>query len=102
VRVADHELDAGQAARDQPAQERQPPGAVLGAGDVQAQDLPVPVGVDPGRHERVHVHDPAVLADLDRERVDPAERVRAGVERTLPEGADLGVEVGSHLADLGT
>ena len=42
VVVAGHQLHAGQAAGDQAAQERQPPRAVLGAGHVDAEDLPVP------------------------------------------------------------
>ena len=100
MRVADHELDAAQAAGDQPAQKRQPPGAVFGAGDVQAEDLAVAVGVDPGGDQGVHVHDPAGLADLDRERVDPDVRVRACVERALPKRGDLGVKVRGHLRDL--
>jgi hypothetical protein len=68
--VADHELHPGQSAGDQPTQERQPARAVLRAGHVQAEDLLVPVGIDTGRHEGVHVDHPPVLADLDRQRVD--------------------------------
>jgi hypothetical protein len=100
VGVGDDQLDPGQPARDQAAQERQPPGAVFGAGDVQAEDLAVPVGVHPGRHEGVHVDHAAVLADLHGERVDPDEGVGPLIERALAEGGDLGVEVGGHLRDL--
>src|SRR5262249_35678200 len=42
VRVAGHQRHAGQAARGQVTEERQPPGAVLASGDVQAQDLRYP------------------------------------------------------------
>ena len=59
------------------AQERQPAGAVLGGGDVHAEDLAVPVGVDADGDQRVDVDDPAALADLLGQRVDPDERVRA-------------------------
>src|SRR5215469_759752 len=61
VGVAGDQGDAGQAAGGQVAEERQPPGAVFGSGDVQAQDLPVPVGVHAGGQQGVHVHDPAAL-----------------------------------------
>ena len=47
VRVGGDQRDAGQAAGGQVPEEPQPPGAVLGSGDLQAEDLPVPVGVDP-------------------------------------------------------
>ena len=42
VGVGGDQLHAGQAAGDQAAQERQPARAVLGAGHVDAEDLPVP------------------------------------------------------------
>jgi hypothetical protein len=73
VRVGDDELDAGQAAGDQSAQECQPAGAVLGGGDVQAEDLAVPVGVDADRDQRMTVDDAAALADLLGQCVDPDE-----------------------------
>ena len=58
VGVGGDQGDTGQAAGGQIPEERQPPGAVLGAGDVQAQDLPVPLRVHPGRQQGVHIHDP--------------------------------------------
>ena len=79
--IGDRQRDPGQAAGHQAAQERQPAGAVLAGDDVQAEDLPVPVGVDPDRDQGVHVDGPAVLADLLGQRVQPQERVRAGVQR---------------------
>ena len=45
VGVGDNQLHARQAAGDQAAQERQPPGAVLTRGDLQPEDLPLPIGV---------------------------------------------------------
>ena len=81
VGIGDDQLDPGQAASDQPAQQRQPAGAILAGGDVEAEDLPVPVGVDPGRDERVHVHHLGVLADLDPQRIDPAEGVWCAVPK---------------------
>jgi hypothetical protein len=79
----------------------QPAGAVLGGGDLQAEDLPVPVGVDPGGHQRMDIDHPAALADLEHQRVGGEEGIRPAVEWPVPEGRDLGVEVTSHLADLG-
>ena len=93
VRVGGDQPDAGQAAGDQVAEERQPAGAVLGGGDLQAEDLAVPVGVHAGREQGVHVDDPAALADLQHQRVRGDERVRAGVQRPGAERLDLLVEL---------
>jgi hypothetical protein len=90
VRVTDHELDAGQAA-GQPAQERRPARPVLPGSYVEAEDLAVAVGVDGGGDQGVHVDHTAVLADLHRQCVDPAERVGPGVQRPVAECRDLGV-----------
>jgi hypothetical protein len=57
----------------------------------------VPVGVDAGGDQGVDVDHSAVLADLNGQSVGPDEGVRAGVERTLAECADLPVEVRSQL-----
>jgi hypothetical protein len=78
VGVAGDQGDAGQAAGGQVPEEPQPARAVLGAGDLQAQDFPVPVCVHPGRQQRVHVDHPAALADLQHQRIGGRERVRAG------------------------
>ena len=61
VGVAGDQFDPGQAAGGQRPQERQPARAVLGGGDVDAQDLAVALGVDPDRDQRVHVDHPARL-----------------------------------------
>ena len=53
VGVGGDQRDPGQAAGDQVAEERQPAGAVLGGGDVEAEDLAVPVGVDAGGDQDV-------------------------------------------------
>jgi hypothetical protein len=57
-------------------QERQPSRAVLGGGHVQAEDLPLAVGVDAGGDQGVHVDGTAALADLLGDRVASAGRVR--------------------------
>jgi hypothetical protein len=85
VGVGGDQLHAGQAAGGQAAEERQPPGAVLAGGDVQAQDLPPAVGIDPGGDEPVHQHGAAALADLHGHRVGLHQPVRPGVQRPGPE-----------------
>ncbi len=57
----------GQAAGREVAEEGQC--AVLGGGDLQAQDFAVTVGVDTGGYERVHVDDTAALTDLQHQGV---------------------------------
>jgi hypothetical protein len=96
VVVAGHQLHAGQAAGGQAAQERQPPRAVLGAGHVDAEDFPVPVSVDTGGDQAVHIHGAAALADLLRQRADPAERVRPAVQQPVPEGLHQLVQLRRH------
>jgi hypothetical protein len=49
-----------QVAGGQSAQERQPPGVVFGAGDVQAKEFPVAVGVDAGGDQGMDVDSVAV------------------------------------------
>jgi hypothetical protein len=68
-----------QAAGGQVTEERQPARAILTGGDLHAQDLPVSVGVDPGRNQHVHRHHPATLSDLEHERVGCHERERPGL-----------------------
>jgi hypothetical protein len=62
VGISGDQGDPGQAAGGQVPEEAQPAGAVLGGADLQAEDLPVPVGVHPGREQGVHVDHPPALA----------------------------------------
>jgi len=73
VGVGDDQRDPGQAAGHQGPQERQPAGPVLGADDVQAQDLALAVGVDPDGDQGVHDLAAAVLTDLLGQGIDPDE-----------------------------
>ena len=61
----------------------------------------MPVGVDAGGDQGVHVDHATGLADLHRERVCGHERVRAGVQRAGPERLDVRVELARHHRDLG-
>ena len=51
----------------------------------------MPVDVDPGGDQGVHVDHSAVFADFDGERIRPDKGVRAGIQRALTESADLRV-----------
>jgi hypothetical protein len=100
VGVGDHQLDPGQAASDQRAQKRRPGGAVLGRTDIQAQHLPMAIGIDSGGNQCGGVGDPTTLADLDHQGVQPHKGIRAGVQRPVaPRGNDL-IELGAHPGDL--
>jgi hypothetical protein len=102
VRVGGHELDSGQAAGDQIPEEAQPAGAVLGAGDLHSEDLPVSVGVHSGRHQRMHWDHAPALTDLEHQRVGGHERERPSLsQRPGAELLDVGVELGGHVRDLG-
>jgi len=100
VGVGDDQLHAGQAAGDQAPQERQPAGPVLARSHLEPEDLPMPVGVHAGGDQGVHVDHPPVLADLHPQRINPAERVRPGIQRPVAERGDLGIEMAGHLRHL--
>jgi hypothetical protein len=100
VGVGGDQRHAGQAAGGQVAEERQPAGAVLGGGDLQPEDLPVPVSVHAGREQGVHADDAAALSDLQHQRVGGEERVRAGVQRPGPEVLHHRVQLGGHHRHL--
>lgn len=100
MRVGGDKLHARKTTGDHVAPERDPPGAVLGAVDLHAQDLAVAVGVHARRDQHRDLHDPATLADFDGQRVGGDERVRAGVERSGAERGDLRVEILRHLRHL--
>jgi transposase-like protein len=106
VVVTGRQRDAGQAAGDQAAQERQPPGPVLTAGHIHAEDLPVPVGADPCGDQAVHVHCAAALADLIGERDENGHRlaVRNGTAepRTVLTSAGAVEVVASRVNDKRT
>ena len=100
VSVRDDQPHPGKSAGRQRPQESQPAGPVLLRRDLQTEDFPLPVGVDADRDQGVHVDGAAGLPDLDGQRVQPHERVRATVQRPVTERLDLRVEVGGHLRDL--
>ena len=101
VGVGDDEGHPGQPPGHQAAQKRRPARPVLGGDEVETEDLSVAVGVHPGGHDDRHVHDPAALAHLLGEGVEPDVGVGTGVEGTVAEGGHLLVEGLGELGDLG-
>ena len=100
VGIGGDQLDPGQAAGVQAAEQGQPAGLGLGRADVDAEDLAVPVSVDAGGDQDVGVDHPATLTDLHRQRVRGHERIRALVQRAGPEGLHMLVELSGHHRDL--
>ncbi len=99
--VGDDEGDPGQPPGDEAAEERRPARSILGGDHVDAEDLAVAVGVHAGRDHRRDRDDPAALAHLVEERVEPEVGVGALIEGAVPELGHLLVEVLRELGDLG-
>ena len=99
VRVGNDDLDAGEAALDQRAEEAAPERLRLALTDVEPDHLPVAGLVDGvGEHERL-LHDPAAVPDLLDLRVQPQVGV-AALQRPVPEGLHLLVEPRTDPRDL--
>jgi hypothetical protein len=97
--VGGYQRDAGQAAGHQVTEERQPAGAVLGRADLQAEDLPEALGVDPGGDQACTFTVGPLCRTLSTS-VGGHECVGASVQRPGPKRRDLPVEVLGHLTDL--
>jgi hypothetical protein len=70
--IADDEPDAREAPLDEGADEGRPGAAlVVACRQLEPEDATLTVAADAGGHERGHVHDPAVITDLDVRRVKP-------------------------------
>jgi hypothetical protein len=115
VRVRDHQLDPGQAATLELAQELDPEGLGLRGADRHAEDLAPAVSIDRDRDGHRDRDDAPGLAHLDVGRVDPeigrlpwSERVGAplpnptgqSLDRPLEEGLDALVDLTAQAADL--
>jgi hypothetical protein len=92
VGVGDHELHAGQATGHEATQEGRPARSVLAGHDVDAQDLPLAVGVHGRGDDGRHVDDPASFPAALRECVKPHVGVGPLVERPVAERLHLLVE----------
>src|SRR4030095_1127517 len=77
VGIADHQLDPGQAARNEGAQELVPERAVLARADVEPEHLPLAVAIDSDREYHRHRDDPPAAAHLHETGIQPDIRVSA-------------------------
>jgi hypothetical protein len=100
VSVGGDQLDAVQATSDQAAEEAGPARAVLGGADVQPEDLPMALGVDRGGDQDRGRADPPALTHPHAQRVDPQQRVGAGVQRPVAPGVDQLIQLGADPRDL--
>ena len=100
VGVGDNEGHPRQPPGHQSPEESGPPGSVLGGDEVDPQDLPVPVGVDPGGDNDGHVHDPATLSDLLGQGVHPEVGVGTGIEGPVRKDVTVSSRI-CQLGDLG-
>ena len=101
VGVGDHQRRAGQPSSHQAPQERQPPGTILGGDHVEAEHLPMSLGIDPHGDHDGHIDDAAVLAHLLGQGVEAHVGVGTAVEGSGPERRHLGVELFGHAGHLG-
>jgi len=100
VRVRGHELDAGEAAGDERAQEGEPGRPVLLRDDVQAERLAVALGVDGDGVHDAGVDRAAALTALDHERIQDEVRIRGALERAGAEVLDDRIERLGQPRDL--
>ena len=100
VSIRGDELDAGETAGDERAQEGEPGGAILGGDDVEPERLPEAVAVDGDRVHDAGVDRPAALPALDLERVQDEVRVGRAVERARAEVLDDPVQRFRKPGDL--
>jgi hypothetical protein len=86
--------------RAQPPQKGEPAGDVLGSDEVEAEHLPVPLGVHADRDHDGDVDDAAALTDL-LHRVQAQIGVRAPIEGAAVERRHIGLELGGHPGHVG-
>ena len=100
VRVADRELDAGQAALDEASEELGPERLGLGLADVDREDLAPPGLMHAVRDDQRLGDDAAAVADLLHLGVQEQVRV-AALQRPRPERLDVLVQRLADAADVG-
>jgi hypothetical protein len=99
VGIANHQLQASQAARQQPAQELEPESAVLAWPHIQPEDLPLTGGAyGNGDHHRQR-HHPPLLAHLQEGRIKPEIRI-GPFQVACPKPLDLTVQLLAQPAHL--
>jgi hypothetical protein len=100
VGVGDDQLHPSQSANLQAAQERGPEGPVLAVADPKAEDLAAAIAAHPGGHDHGLGDHPAVDPGLAVGRIDEHIGEALTGQGSVPEGANLGVQVGADPADL--
>ena len=93
--VGDDQLDPGQAAGLQGAEEVGPERFGFGVADVESKDLAAPVSGDADRDHARLGHDPPADSGFAVGRIDEHIRIGHLIERALSERGDVGVEVGA-------
>ena len=83
--IGGNQFHPAEAPSGQRAQEGQPERAILAGAHVQAQDLTLPVGIDPRRHHHADVDDATTLPHLLRQAVQPHVGVGTTVQGTTQE-----------------
>jgi len=100
VVVADHELDAREPSGPEALEETGPERPVLGVADGDSQHLAVPVGGDAGGDHHRSRHDTPVDASLDAGGVGEHVGELDVVQRPVPEGVEVPVELGADAGHL--
>ena len=93
VGVGDHELDAGEAAVAEAAEELGPEHFGLGVADVDTEDFSVSVSTQPGGDHDSFGHDVAVLAHVDVGGVEPHVDERLMIQPSGAQDVDVGVDL---------
>ena len=102
VGVGGDQQHPGQTPGHEVGEERMPGLLGFAGSDLDPEDLPVAVTVDPGGDEHDGVDDPAVLTDLHRQRIRRHEGERPGLTQGAgPKRGHLLVKIGGHPRDLG-
>ena len=101
VGIGDDKCHPVEAASDETSQERRPARSVLGAYDIDAEDLPVAVCVHSRGDDSRQGDETSALAHLVEQGVQPDLDVRPLVQGTIAELGDLDIEVLRELGDLG-
>jgi hypothetical protein len=101
VIVAYHQAHAVEATANQRADEHRPGRSLVVAGrELDPKNATLTGHRHSGCDQSRHGHDPAGFTDLEIGRIEEDIGIGGVVERTLPEGLNLGVECRADAADL--
>jgi len=97
--VGDDQIHAGEAAALEPDEEVHPAALRFAVSQLQAQDLAVPLFVDPGRQQGAARAHPPIFAHLDDERIHEHEGVARAAQIPLIPGRHERVEPFAEVGD---